>query len=62
MRRDDAHKMQSPPPVLGEGVEPDGDERLDVDGSLLSRANGLTVLRVRQSDSGGLQETQKSVG
>lgn len=40
--------------VLGKGVEPDGDEGLDVDSGLLGRSDSLTVLRVREPDSGGL--------
>lgn len=45
---------------LGEGLEEDGDERLDVNCRLLCSRDGLAVLGVREPDAGGLVE-EKSV-
>ena len=50
--------MKSSALELGESLEEDGDERLDVDGCLLGRGDGLTVLRVREPNAGGLIEEE----
>lgn len=47
--------MKFPALELLEGLEEDGDESLDVDSSLLSSSDHLTVLSVGESDSDGLR-------
>lgn len=47
--------MKFPSLELFEGLEEDGDESLDVDGSGLSSSNDLAMLGVRESNSDGLR-------
>jgi len=50
--------MKSSTLELRESLEEDGNERLNVDGCVFRCGDGLTVLGVRESDSGGLIEEE----